>query len=124
MINGANARYHNVKIHSIFYLCLSQTLVNIRNFVGCIFLGNSMQRHLSRSEHMAVYITIIGKTLVSLTPTVRTRKCYDRAGQQKSFQGLVVYGHEVHEVICQYYLLFCEVYVELNRSVHYFVKID
>jgi hypothetical protein len=41
---------------------------------------------------------IIGKTLLSLKPVVRTRRSYKRAGlmkQQKSFQGLAIYGHEV-----------------------------
>jgi hypothetical protein len=45
-----------------------------------------------------VNTAIIGNTLLSLKPVVRTRRSYKRAGlikQQKSFQGLAMYGHEV-----------------------------
>jgi hypothetical protein len=41
---------------------------------------------------------IISKKHVSLKPGVRTRRSYNRAGlikEQKSFQGLAMYGHEV-----------------------------
>jgi hypothetical protein len=45
---------------------------------------------------------IIGKKLLSLKPVVMTRRSYNRAGlikQQKSFQGLAMYGHEVFDVL-------------------------
>jgi hypothetical protein len=45
-----------------------------------------------------IYTDIIGKKLLSLKPVVRTRRSYKTAGlikQQKSFQGLAMYGHEV-----------------------------
>ena len=45
---------------------------------------------------------INGKKLLSLKPVVRTRRSYNRAGlikQQKSFQGLAMYGHEVFDVL-------------------------
>jgi hypothetical protein len=43
-----------------------------------------------------------GNKLLSLKPVVRTRRSYNRAGlikQQKSFQGLAMYGHEVFDVL-------------------------
>jgi hypothetical protein len=43
---------------------------------------------------------IIGKKLLSLNPVVRTRRSYKAAGlrkQQKSFQGLAMYSHEVFD---------------------------
>jgi hypothetical protein len=49
-----------------------------------------------------VLIVIIGKKFLSLKPVVRTRRSYKRAGlikQQKSFQGLAIYGHEVFDVL-------------------------
>jgi hypothetical protein len=45
---------------------------------------------------------INGKKLLSLKPVVRTRRSFNRAGlkkQQKSFQGLAMYGHEVFDVL-------------------------
>jgi hypothetical protein len=49
---------------------------------------------------------IIGKKLPSLKPVVKTRRSYNRAGltkQQKSFQGLAMYGHGVFDVVhCLY----------------------
>jgi hypothetical protein len=47
-------------------------------------------------------LDIIGKKLLSLKPVMRTRRSYNRAGlikQQKSFQGLAMYGHEVFDVL-------------------------
>jgi hypothetical protein len=54
---------------------------------------------LERSQMISY---IIGKKLLSLKPVVRTRSSYNRAGlikQQKSFQGLAMYGHEVFDVL-------------------------
>jgi hypothetical protein len=48
-----------------------------------------------------VVLAINGKKLPSLKPVVRTRRSYKQAGlvkQQKSFQGLAMYGHEVFDV--------------------------
>jgi hypothetical protein len=48
------------------------------------------------------YNIIIGKKLLSLKPVLRTRRSYKRAGltkRQKSFKGLVMYGHEVFDVL-------------------------
>jgi hypothetical protein len=48
------------------------------------------------------YIIINGKKLLSLKPVVRTRRSYKTAGlikQQKSFQRLAMYGHEVFDVL-------------------------
>ena len=44
----------------------------------------------------------MAKNFLSLKPVVRTRRSYNRAGlikQQKSFQGLAMYGHEVFDVL-------------------------
>jgi hypothetical protein len=44
----------------------------------------------------------MAKKLLSLKPVVRTRSSYKRAGlikQQKSFQGLSMYGHEMFDVL-------------------------
>jgi hypothetical protein len=53
-------------------------------------------------QMMTVLFVINGKKLLSLKPVVRTRRSFNRAGlikQQKSFQGLAMYGHEVFDVL-------------------------
>jgi hypothetical protein len=47
-------------------------------------------------------VIIIGKKLLSLKSVVMTRGSYNRARlikQQKSFQGLAMYGHELFDVL-------------------------
>jgi hypothetical protein len=90
-------------------------------FYPCLMVTNEFVRTVQKREHLlqglyrasvsntgvywekkAIILAIIGKKLLSFKPVVRTRRSYNRAGlikQQKSFQGLAMYGHEVFDVL-------------------------
>jgi hypothetical protein len=73
-----------------------KTLQPFNRFSQNSLLIDSIQHILRKTAN------ITGKKLLSVKSVVRTRKSYKKAGlikQQKSFQGLAIYGHEVFDVL-------------------------